>query len=91
MVEEQRRGGETMANRESMSGAETLRAVVGWIDWQHEGFNERFSPEQLIALWRYGQAHDREVDEFADTWTPEQITEALRDCPEKAEPEDVER
>lgn len=61
----------------SMTGAEELRAVVNWIDWQDEGFLDRFSSSDLVRLWRYGRDHESEVNEFADSWSDEQIAAAL--------------
>jgi hypothetical protein len=73
-----------MAYTDKLSGADELRSVVNWIDWQREGFNAHFTADELVRLWRYGMAHPAEVNEFADTWTDEQIEAAIgRPCPWK--------
>jgi hypothetical protein len=59
------------------TGAEELRLTAKWCDHQREGFNDRFSAEELVKLWRHTCATDFEHGEFADDWPEEEIARAL--------------
>lgn len=70
---------------EPLSGADELRAIVRWLDYHRESFLDRFTAEQLIALWRHGQARPRVLDEMADTWSEADIREAIKGTPNRRE------
>lgn len=58
-----------------LTGAERLRRVVKWCDYQRESFNDQFTAAELVRMWEYMATHD--VDEFADQWDDETIGKAL--------------
>lgn len=60
---------------DKLTGAERLRRVVKWCDYQRESFNDRFTAAELVRMWEYMATHD--VDEFADSWDNVTIRKAL--------------
>lgn len=57
-------------------GIDELRMAVRWFGSHLESFNQSFTAEELLRLWRYARAH-AEVDELADQWTAAQVEAAL--------------
>jgi hypothetical protein len=58
------------------TGADELRLIVQNMNYCREGFNDRYTAEQLVAI---GRAHIAcEWDNPPDTWTPRQVRAALR-------------
>lgn len=56
--------------------AEMLRIIVRNMDYTNEDFNERWSIEQLILIFRMHLKCGR--DFFPHSWTERQVQEALR-------------
>jgi hypothetical protein len=61
---------------EEKYGIEKLRTCVAYLDNLDESFNQRFTAGELFQIWRAALAHD-DWPEMADTWSEEQIAEAL--------------
>lgn len=57
------------------SGADTLRLVVQNMDGTREAFNDRFTLEQLVQVYRMQLASG--WDFRPDQWTQRQVEEAL--------------
>jgi len=57
------------------TGAEELRLIVTNLGHCREGFLDRYSAEQLLAIGRAQIACDWDI--FPDQWTPKQIRGAL--------------
>lgn len=61
------------------TGAEELRLIVKNLDLTEEGFNDRFTAEQLLQLGRMHLACEWDI--FPDDWTDRQVAEALAGKP----------
>lgn len=64
---------------ESRTGAEELRLIVRSMNSTCEGFNDRFTLEQLVQIYRMYLASEWEI--LPNRWTPRQIKEALAGKP----------
>lgn len=73
-----------MANQ-SMTGAEELRTIVRVLNQCRESFLDRYSVEQLIALYR--ALRRSEWDVLPDAWTSKEIADALAGTGKGAEGE----
>ena len=58
-------------------GIEELRAMAQYFDWCNETNNQQFTVEELYAILKCVQKHP-DWDEFYDTWTDDQLDEALK-------------
>jgi hypothetical protein len=54
-----------------------LRACVNWLNHQNETFVQSFSMDKLIRLHAYATCR-QDLPEFADSWSEQQIDDALR-------------
>lgn len=60
-----------------MNAREQLEAAANWLGWSDESLSFGLkNAEDGLKLWRYSQAHP-ELDEFADTWEPEEVKKAI--------------
>jgi hypothetical protein len=59
-----------------LTGAEELRRIVRVMGDVRESFNDRFSAEQLLVIYRAHQACG--WDYYPDQWTEGQVQAALR-------------
>jgi hypothetical protein len=58
------------------TGAEELRRIVRAMNDTRESFNDRFSAEELVAIYRAMFASG--WDYYPDQWSEEQVQAALR-------------
>ena len=65
-----------MTSERKRTGAEELRAIVETMNGTNEGFNDRFTAEELVQIFRMMFAS--EWDLYPDTWAPRQVAEALQ-------------
>jgi hypothetical protein len=75
-----------MANSE-MTGAEELRAMVNVFNACRESFNDRYSVEELVLLYR--ALKRSEWDVLPDDWTSKEVADALAGTGKGAEGECV--
>lgn len=59
-----------------MFAIEKLRKMRDYFGWMNEGFNQQFTLTQLEKIYDCAIQH-KDWDECADTWTYEQLQEAL--------------
>jgi len=57
------------------TGPEELRLIVSNMNYNNEGFNEHYTAEQLIQIYRMQIASG--WDFWPDEWTTRQVKEAL--------------
>ncbi len=60
----------------AMTGADELRKIVRAMDDTREGFNDRYTAEQLVAIYRAMFASGWDI--YPDQWSAEQVEDALR-------------
>lgn len=68
-----------MSTDEKRSGADELRIIVRNMDATTEGFNDRYTAEQLIQIYRMHLASEWDI--YPDDWTSRQVREALKGKP----------
>lgn len=62
------------------TGHEEISRAARYLEWLNLSFTERYTAEQLLAIWRAAMAHP-EWPEMADEWSAEQLRQALRGKP----------
>ena len=60
----------------AMTGANELRAIVRAMDNENEGFNDRYTAEELVAIYRALFASEWDIS--PSRWSAAQVEAALR-------------
>jgi hypothetical protein len=72
---------ETLAQwtRRAQTGADMLRQIVRNMDYTDEGFNARWTLEQLVQIYSMHLASEWDI--YPDEWSEEQLAAALNGVP----------